>query len=104
MVKKWDAEFKRGRDSLEDDPCRRRLVTITTQESIAKIHDIFMAYRQVPKYYIATELGISQDCTYVVIHNELHMSMVSAHCVPKLLGSEFKRTRLSMSRENLVIF
>ena len=24
MVKKWDAELKRGRDSLEDDPRQRR--------------------------------------------------------------------------------
>ena len=46
MVKKWDVEFKRGRDSLEDDPHQRRLVTVTTQETIAKIHDITMADRR----------------------------------------------------------
>ena len=28
MVKKWDVEIKRGRDSLEDDP--ERPVTVTT--------------------------------------------------------------------------
>ena len=45
MVKKWDAEFKCGRDILEDNPCRRRPVTNTTQKTIAKIHVIIMADR-----------------------------------------------------------
>ena len=43
MVKNWAAEFKRGRDSLEDDPCRTRPVTVTTEETFAKIHDNIMA-------------------------------------------------------------
>ena len=64
MVKKWDAEFNCGRDNLEDDP-RRRLVTVTTKEIIAKIHDIIMAD-------IATELGISQDRIHAVINNTAH--------------------------------
>ena len=29
MVKKWAAEFKRGREILEDDPRPRRPVTVT---------------------------------------------------------------------------
>ena len=103
MVKKWDAEFKRGRDSLEDDPCRRS-VTVTTQETIAKIHDVVMADRWVMEYYIATELGISQDHIHAVIHNELHMAKMSAHYVPKLLGLDLKQTQLNMSRENLQRF
>ena len=47
LVKKWDTEFKRDRDSLEDDPRQRRLV--------------IMADRRVTEYYIATELGISDE-------------------------------------------
>ena len=61
MVKKWDAALKRGRYSLEDDPSRRRSITVTTQETIAKIHDIIMADRRITDYYIATELGNSQN-------------------------------------------
>ena len=92
MVKKCDVEFKRGRESLEDDPRRRRPLTMPTQETIAKIHDIVMADRRVTEYYIATELGISQDCIHAVIQYELLMSKVSAHCVPKLLGPDLKRS------------
>ena len=68
MVKKWDAEFKCGRDSLENDPRQGRPVTVTTQETIAKMHDIIMADRRVMEHYIATELGISQDLIHAVIH------------------------------------
>ena len=61
LVKKWDTEFKRDMDSLEDDPRQRRLVIVARQETIAKIHDIIMADRRVTEYYIATELGISDE-------------------------------------------
>ena len=56
------------------------------------------------EHYVPTEFGISQDRIHAVIHNKLHMSKVSARCVPKLLGPDLKRTRLNMSRENLVSF
>ena len=76
----------------------------STHKTIAKIHDIIMADRQVMEHYIATKLGISQDRIHAVIYNELHMSKVSVHCVPKLLGPVLKETRFNMSKGNLVIF
>ena len=33
-VKRWVAEFKRGRQSLEDDPCPGRPVTVATPEMV----------------------------------------------------------------------
>ena len=92
-VKKWDAELK---CCLEDDPPPRRPVTITTQETIAKIYDIIMADRRVTEHYIATELGISQDRIHAGMHNKLHMSKVSAPYVPKLLGPDLKRIWLNI--------
>ena len=59
IVKDWDAEFNRGRGSEEDDTSRRRPATVTTHETIDKIHDIIMADRRVTGYYIVTELDIS---------------------------------------------
>ena len=37
MVKKWAADFKRGRDSLEDGPRHGRPATFITQEIMDKI-------------------------------------------------------------------
>ena len=85
-------------------PRPRRPVTVTTQETIATIHDNIMAHSPVTEHYTATELGISQDRILAVIHNELPMSKVSARCVPKLLGHDLKRTRLNILRTNFVIF
>ena len=99
IEKKWNVEIKRSRDSLEDEPRQRKLVTVTTQKTIAKIYGIIISDRRVMEYYVATELGISQDRIHSVIHNELHMSKVSARCVRKLLGPDLNRTRLNMSRE-----
>ena len=42
MVKKWDAVLK---CCLVDEPPPRRTVTVTTQDTIAKIRDIIMADR-----------------------------------------------------------
>lgn len=59
--KEWAVEFKCGRESLEDDPHLEMPVTVTTQETIAKIHDIIMAYRWGTELNIATELGIEMQ-------------------------------------------
>ncbi len=42
MVQKWAAEFKCGSRAPEDVPCPGRPVTVTTQETIDKIHDIHL--------------------------------------------------------------
>ena len=46
MVKKWANKFNCGRESLVEDLCPRRPVTVTAQETIAKIHHIVMTDRQ----------------------------------------------------------
>ena len=76
MVKKWAAEFIHGNESLESDPLPDRSVTVTTQSTIGKIHDI-MSDRRVTDHYIAIELGIFQARVHAVIHNELHVQGVS---------------------------
>ena len=41
-VQKWAAEFKRGSESLEDDPRSGRPATATTQENINRVHHMVM--------------------------------------------------------------
>ena len=45
-VKKWATEFKWGRESLEDDLRSGRPSTATTQENIARIHQMIMNGRR----------------------------------------------------------
>ena len=78
--------------------------TVTTLETLAKIHDIIMADRPVMKHYIANDLGISQDRNHAVIRNKRHMSKVSARCVPKGLGPDLKWTSSTCQGEILSLF
>ena len=58
MVKKWAPDFKRGRESLEDDSCPGKPSTVTSKDTLNKIHDMIMADRRITQWYIATQLGI----------------------------------------------
>lgn len=44
-MKRWAAEYKHGRESLEDDPCPGRPVMLATPEIIQRIHDMVMTNR-----------------------------------------------------------
>ena len=78
MIKKWATDFRRGRDTLEDDPRQGRPATVTTQEIIYKIHDMLPTSRHVTERFIATQLGTSQERVHAIIHNQLEMMKVSA--------------------------
>jgi transposase len=41
-IKKWAAEFKRGRTCLEDDPREGRPKSATTPEIIEQVHDMVL--------------------------------------------------------------
>ena len=58
-VQKWTAEFKRGRESLEDDPGSGRPATATTQENIDRVHHMVMDDRCLTVNQIANAVGIS---------------------------------------------
>src|SRR5436190_21126688 len=46
-VKFWAAEFKRGRESLGDDERSGRSKTATTDENIAKVHEMVLDDRRI---------------------------------------------------------
>ena len=81
-VKKWAAEFKRGRESLEDDPRSGRSSTATTQENIDHIHQMVMNDRRLTISHLANVISISCERVENILHNELGMSKVSARWVP----------------------
>jgi transposase len=41
-IKKWAAEFKRGRTSLKADPCEGRPKSVTTPEINEKVHGMIL--------------------------------------------------------------
>jgi len=64
-IKKWAAEFKRGRTSLEDDAREGRPKSATTPEIIEQVHDMVLDNRRMKVPEIAETIGISKERTRV---------------------------------------
>ena len=60
-VKKWAAEIKRGRESLEGDPRSGHLASATTQENIDRVHHMVMDDRHLTVNQIADAVAISHE-------------------------------------------
>ena len=100
-IKKWAAEFKRGRTSLEDDPREGRPKSATTPEIIEQVHDMVLDDRRIKVREIAETIGISKERVGYILLEELHMKKLCARWVPRLLTADQKRIRMKISEQCL---
>ena len=77
-VAKWSAEFKRGRDSLEDDPRPGRPADVISQEMIDRVEGLVLNNRRIKVAELASECGISNGSVYTIIHE--HFRHVKSIC------------------------
>ena len=66
-VAKWSTEFKRGRDSLEDDPRPGRPADAISQEMIDRAERLVLNNRRFKVAELASECGISNGSVYTII-------------------------------------
>jgi len=76
-IKKWAAEFKRGRISLEDDPHEGRPESATTPGIIEQVHDMVLDDQRMKVREIAETIGISKERVGYILH-ELDMKKLCA--------------------------
>jgi transposase len=72
-IKKWAAEFKCGRTSLEDDPSEGCPKSATTPEIIEQVHNMLLDDWQMKVCEIAETTGISKECVGYILHEEMDM-------------------------------
>ena len=77
-VKTWAAEFKRGRESVEDYGRSGRPKDATADENVKVVHTLVMCGRRRDLRSIASEMGISFGTVQSILTDILGMSKVSA--------------------------
>ena len=75
-VAKWSAEFKGGRDSLEDDPRPGRPADVISQEMIDRVERLVLNNRRIKVAELASECGISNGSVSTIIHEHLGMKSI----------------------------
>ena len=103
-VAKWSPEFKRGRDSLEDDPRPGRPADVISQEMIDRVERLVLNNRQIKVAKLASKCGISNGSVYTIIQEHLGMSKVSARWVLRNLNMQDCQQRVESSQELLEVY
>ena len=102
-IKKWAAEFKRGRLSLDDDPREGRPSLVISEENVRAVETRIMADRRSTVRQIAEDLGISAGSVVTIIHERLGMNKVCSKWVPRLLTTVMRADRRACSNELLAM-
>ncbi|GFX02737.1 histone-lysine N-methyltransferase SETMAR [Trichonephila clavipes] len=103
-VKFWAVEFKRGRRSLGDVERWGRSNAATTDEIIAKVHQMVLDDRRIKVIKIVEVINMSKERVCHILNQHLGMRKLSACWVSRLLTLGQKRVRMNISKALLAQF
>ena len=98
-VKKWAAEFKTGRQSLEDDARQGSPSEAVTPEICQEVEDMVRKNRRIKVREIAHDLDISLVSVETILHEHFCMTKLAARWVPRLLTDSMKKARADCCKE-----
>lgn len=104
MVKRWCAEFSRGRESTSDAPRPGRPVEVVTDAMIAAVENMVMHDRRCTLRHIASTLDLSYGSARSILIEKLKMTKIVKRWIPRILTDEQKKHRVHDSRQLLSRF
>ena len=93
-VKNWFAEFRRGRQSLDDEPREGRPADVVTREAIDIVREIIITDPRATYVRIQLAVGLSPPQVSTILHENLHVTKRTARWIPHHLTQEQKAARV----------
>jgi histone-lysine N-methyltransferase SETMAR len=93
----WMREFRRGRESIQNQPQPGRPPTVTDELHVAAVQNLVMEDRRIKVREIAASLGISIDRVDYILRKKLRLSKLCSRWVPRLLTKDQKQRRAQLS-------
>lgn len=100
-IQKWASVFKRGRESIEDDPRSGGPVNATSEENVKKVEKLVLEDARIRVKMLAEMTNLSVGTIHNILHDHLNLSKVSARWVPRMLTALQKQVRVECAKEFL---
>ncbi|XP_026321065.1 protein GVQW3-like [Hyposmocoma kahamanoa] len=97
-IQKWSSEFKRGRESIEDDPRAGGPVSATSKENVKIVEKLVLEDARIRVKTLAEKTKLSVCTIHTILHEYLNFSKISARRVPRMLTPLQKQVRVECSK------
>ena len=104
MVKRWHADFKRGRTDTNNAELPGRPNSVVVLENTKKLHKLVLTDCKLKLCEIAEKLKISEGSVFIILHEHLSMRKLCSMWVWRLLTVNQKQQRVDDSEHCLQLF
>ncbi|XP_047541817.1 uncharacterized protein LOC125074535 [Vanessa atalanta] len=98
-IQKWSSEFKRGRESIGDDPRAVGPICVATEENVKLVEKLVLEDARVRVKTLAEMTKLSVGTIHTILHEHRNLSTVSARWVPRMLTALQKQVRVDCCKE-----